>query len=429
MDKPTKILLILVHSTQNAGDLALLQVSVHQLRRHFKNCIITISANYPDEVWYKEKGYKVISSPISLIGKSTNAPPWLQLTNFILSFVITMLYFLNLRFLIPKSWNLLLDEYKSSDLVVAVPGNQLFSTGRFGWPFPVTIYSVFLAHFFRKPIYVLPQSIGPFRRWWEKILVRYAYSKANLVFLRDQASLEVAQKIGLSMDKVFYAPDPAFALEPCQKEEAIKILSDFGWTSENPSLGVTIIAPQGHFLDPNSLENYYSVLAATLVRISLKWDLQIVFFVQVTGPTEIENDRIPTSQIYNKIRSQVKAIYVDKALRPEILKACYGEMDIFLASRLHSGIFSISMGVPTVFIGYLSKTIGFLKSIEMDKYGIKLDDLNEDVLLKIFEEVWTLRNEISLNMKKLTKKYLLEIDLLFNTVYDKHIHGRKNQNS
>lgn len=426
MDKPIKVLLILVHSTQNAGDLALLQISLNYLGKYFKNASFTISANYPEEIWYKENDCKAVPSPISIIVKSKNTPPWLQLLNFILSLVITVMFFLKIRFLVPRKWNLLLREYESSNLIVAVPGNQIFSTGRFGWPFPVSIYSIVLAHLFRKPFYVLPQSIGPFRWWWEKLLIRFAYSKAKLIFLRDQVSLEIAQQIGLPVDKVFFAPDPAIALEPSTKETARDILCKYGWNQEKSSVGITIIAPMGHFLDQLVLESYYSELASAIVRFSSKWDLQVVFFTQVSGPTEVENDRIPTLSIFKKVYSQVKAIYVDEVLSPEKLKACYGEMDIFLASRLHSGIFSISMGVPTVFIGYLTKTVGFLRAIGLEKYGLNLNGMDENILLKVLDEVWLSKSEISFTLFELTNCLLSKIELTFNTIYSGFSNERKN---
>lgn len=416
MDKSIKILLIMVHSTQNAGDLALLQVSIHHLKKYIKNSQFVISANYPEEIWFKEKGYKVIPTPIALIGKSKNAPAGLQLSNFIIGVVFTLMFILKLRFLVPIKWRSLLDEYEKNDLVVAVPGNQIFSTGRLGWPYPANIFSVVLAHWFRKPLYILPQSIGPFRWWWEKVLIRYAYSKAKLIFLRDQVSMETAQKIGLPGDKVLFAPDPALALKPSQQEKAYKLLCNYGWNPTKHSLGVTIIAPQGRFLDPVILENYYSVLASTLVRFSLKWDLQVVFFVQVTGPTEVENDRIPTSLIYKKISTQVKSIYIDDSLTPEMLKACYGKMDIFLASRLHSGIFSISMGVPTVFIGYLVKTQGVLKSLGLEKYGISLEDVNEARLLDLLESVWKNKEELTDFLYSEIKQTVLKVSTPFQKI-------------
>lgn len=416
MIKPIKVLLILVHSTQNAGDLALLQVSIQYLQKYLKNTSFTISANYPEECWYKEMGYKVIPSPLALVGKSKNLPSWLQLVNFIFGIMLTLMFLVRLRFLIPDKWNLLFGEYESSDLVVAVPGNQIFSTGHLGWPYPVSIFSVVLAHWFRKPLYILPQSIGPFRRWWEKVLIRYAYSKAKLVFLRDQVSIETAHQINLPKGKVFFAPDPALVLEPSQEEEAYKLLCKYGWNPQKRSLGVTIIAPQGRFLDETILENYYSVLTKTLVSFSLPRDLQVVFFVQVTGPTKAEDDRIPTALVYKKISPYVRAIYIEESLPPELLKACYGKMDIFLASRLHSGIFSIGMGVPTVFIGYLSKTQGVLKSLRLERYGILLEDISEAKLFNLLEYAWKNKDELSNFLLSKLKESILKISYPFRKI-------------
>ncbi|MGB9898652.1 polysaccharide pyruvyl transferase family protein, partial [Thermanaerothrix sp.] len=364
MNDSTKILLILVHSTQNAGDLALLEMSMYSIKKRLPRAKFFISANYPEEAWYQQQEHQVIPSPSYLIGKTKNYSPLIQLIKFLLGCLFAFIFKIKVfRRLVSQPWKKLFETYETCDMVVAVPGNQFYSMGRFGWPFPVTIMSVALAHLFNKPLYVLPQSIGPFRRWWEKALIRWAYSRAEHVFLRDQISLEVARSIGLPMDKVSYAPDPAFGLTPAPREQACELLISFDWNPNIPSLGVTVIAPMGKSLSPKLVENYYLVLSEALPRFALEHNLQIVFFTQVTGPTTLEDDRIPTLSLYQKVRSQVNAYFVDGAYPPSLLKACYGEMDLFLASRLHSGIFSMSMGVPTIFIGYLLKTKGVLKTL------------------------------------------------------------------
>ncbi len=64
------------------------------------------------------------------------------------------------------------------------------------------------------------------------------------------------------------------------------------------------------------------------------------------------------------------------------------EQKIFLASRLHSGIFSMGMYVPTIFIGYLSKTRGVLESIGLNQNVIDLTELNEDNLMEKLGQTW-----------------------------------------
>ncbi|MEM3594928.1 MAG: polysaccharide pyruvyl transferase family protein [Candidatus Jordarchaeaceae archaeon] len=414
MKKSPKILIILVHSTQNAGDLALLEVSIYLLKRNFPDVEFIISANYPNEAWYKIHDYQVVPSPTYLVGKSQKDPSLLQLVKFFLGWIFALMFKLNLlNNKVPENWRQLFEAYETCDLVVAVPGNQFFSTGRLGWPFPATLMGVALAHLFNKPLYVLPQSIGPFHRWWEKKFIRWAYSRANLVLLRDQISLEIARAIGLPKDKVSYAPDPAFALLPAPREQACEILKSFGWDPHLPSLGVTVIAPLGRSLNQKLVKNYYRVLLEALLRFALGHNLQVVFFTQVTGPTTLEDDRIPTLSLYQEICSQVKACFIDGTFSPSLLKACYGEMDLFLASRLHSGIFSIGMGVPTIFIGYLSKTKGILKTLGLERYGLDLSDLKVQDLLDLLEKTWAGRGIISKEINPLVSRIVAEIPLYY----------------
>lgn len=415
MKESCKILMILIHSTQNAGDLALLEVSIQLLKRYYPRAEFIISANYPDEVWYKTHGYQVVPSPIYLVGKSQKDPILLQLVKFLLGWVFALMFRCNLLGnRISRNWKELFKAYKTCNMVVAVPGNQFFSTGYLGWPFPVTLMSVVLAHFFNKPLYILPQSIGPFRRWWEKAFIRWAYSRARHVFLRDQVSMETAWSLGLPRDKFSYAPDPAFALSPAPKEQARELLGSFGWDPKISSLGVTVIAPLGRSLNQKQVENYYCVLSEVLMHFALEHSLQIVFFTQVTGPTSLEDDRIPTSSLYQKVRSQVRACLVEGTFSPSLLKACYGEMDVFLASRLHSGIFSIGMGVPTIFIGYLSKTKGLLQALGLEQYGLELSDLKSQDLLCLLERIWATKETISKELSPLISRLATEVPLYYH---------------
>ena len=63
-------------------------------------------------------------------------------------------------------------------------------------------------------------------------------------------------------------------------------------------------------------------------------------------------------------------------------------MNMFVASRLHSGIFSFGMGVPTLFIGYLTKTTGLLESLGMPEMGLEISNLDPDALFSKLTWLW-----------------------------------------
>ena len=88
-----------------------------------------------------------------------------------------------------------------------------------------------------------------------------------------------------------------------------------------------------------------------------------------------------------------RVVNVDGVIAPAMLKACYGLMDFFIPSRLHSGIFALGMNAPCFFIGYLSKTRGVLRSIGLEDWVIDLKDFTEDYFSRKLQFHWEERRE------------------------------------
>lgn len=405
-----KILLVNFHSTMNAGDLGLLITARDMLLNVFPGSEFVVSANWPHESAYQENNFTVVPSPWSLSDLDKNTNVFEQILKFLLV-CRALCDTKTVRTSSIPDIDILKAAYRDADIIVSVPGNQFYSSGRYGWPFPVSVSGVLLAHYYNKPLLVLPQSIGPLRRWWEQGLIRQAYSKARRVFLRDEVSIDLAKAIALPMEKVHYVPDPALSLQPDDSASALILLVESGMKLFKPKLGVTIISKMNRSFDSQKMCNYYEVLETTLAKFSRIHDVQIVFFTQVSGPTEAENDAIPTARMVSTLVEEgVDAIHIDKTLSPSLLKACYGHMKIFVATRLHSGIFALGMNVPTLFIGYLSKTRGLVKSLQIEDDFIEIDDIDLPILMEKLESLWTHSEEKSLHIANVVKVARQEIE-------------------
>lgn len=399
-DNSPKILLVNFHSTMNAGDLGLLISAREFLLSAFPSCEISVSANWPDEPAYRENGFTVVPSPWSLSGLNKNTSIFQQLRKFLLTSTRLCISDSNRTF-VDSDVDCLRSAYREADIIVSVPGNQFYSSGRFGWPFPVSILGVLLAKRYKKPLVVLPQSIGPLKRWWERMLLRRAYGNARRVFLRDEKSLGLAKEIGLPMERVSYSPDLALGFQSGDPALAQEILQKEGVDLTRTKLGVTLISKMNRSFDQQAMQNYYAVLELSLTDFAREHSVQIVFFDQVSGPTPVENDSIPTARMADKLRRVgIDAVHVNKRLTPDLLKACYGQMDIFLATRLHSGIYSIGMTIPTLFIGYLTKTQGIVKSLRIEDDFISISDLSEASVRTKLEALWMNRTEKRTHLAK-----------------------------
>lgn len=388
-----RVLIINFHSSLNAGDLALLLATRDLVQRLLPNPVISVSANWPNEYFSQERGFQTLPSLRSIIRDEGESSPLSQLWKFI----SLLIWFhsggkrnpICFSRICMENLQELKKAYLESDLIIAAPGNQLYSSGKFGWPYPITIAAIQLANWYKKPLIILPQSIGPLRRNWEQRLLFKAYSPAKLIFLRDAISLKLADQIRLDRSKVHFGWDLAFRLQPAIPFISKEVLRLSGVRSEKFKIGITLIPAMGKSLDQGEVQNYYLALKQALKKFSQMQNVQLVFFNQVSGPSLVEDDRVPTKLFFEDLkRDGIDAILVDDGLDPEVLKACYGHMDMFVASRLHSGIFSFGMGVPTLFIGYLTKTIGLLESLGMPEIGLDISNINEDILLSKLKWLW-----------------------------------------
>jgi colanic acid/amylovoran biosynthesis protein len=395
-----QVLIVNVHSIQNAGDAALLWLNMKQLEAAFPNPFFTVLVNYPHES-YKEifPNLKVIPSPFSLIGAGAKNSDWRKVTKLWIGFLITLIGMaLPKRMLenFQSSWLKIALLYRSADMIVAVSGAQLVSFGRYSWPLIVSSVPIIFAHLFRKPLYVMPQSIGPFRWSWEKFIIRNIYSRARLVFLRDLVSMNLAREIGIPEKKVIFSSDPGFALPEDSSNKAVKIMANYGYRTDQHSVGLTVVSRISRIFDKDSFEKYYLTLAKTLTRFTQEFDTRIYIFDQVTGPTAEENDG-NSAELFLKMvpKDQDRIIHVNQRLNPMELKACYRLMDVFIASRLHSGIFAMSCGVPTLYVGYNPKTRGVLEAIGLNQWLLDLNEINSDDFWSLLQDIWKNRRSVS----------------------------------
>jgi colanic acid/amylovoran biosynthesis protein len=291
------------------------------------------------------------------------------------------------------TWELrdLLRAYTDADLVVGCPGNIFASTGRVGKTLVISALTVAYALLLGKPFYVLPQSIGPLREGWPRRVTGALYRRARLVFAREPLSFRVGQELGLKPERLRLAPDLAFALPPAPRAEAQTILKRLG-LSEGPCLGVTVINRLLRTVDDRTWDRYEASVAYALRRFMVENEAHVVFLPQVTGPTAREDDREAARRVVAAMGDPPAAVVLDDILPPAVLKALCGEMDAFVATRMHSAIFALGMGVPTLMIEYLAKTRGLAEMLGLESWRLDLTEVEPDRLVDALDRLWRERD-------------------------------------
>ena len=108
-------------------------------------------------------------------------------------------------------------------------------------------------------------------------------------------------------------------------------------------------------------------------------------------------------------------IVLEDDIHPNEVKQLIWNFDYFIGTRMHSNIFAISMGKPTIAIAYEKKTNGIMHTVEMDDYVIEMKSISAKKLIELSEKqknnkiviekhlnnkIKNIRKEI---MKKITK--------------------------
>ncbi len=393
-----KILLLNVHSSMNVGDEALLQSALGQLRLNFPGSNITISMNESASYSGPETALPSIYSwvhPISAQGETGwkfGRLIWLLPASLIP--ILSMLWFKRAIFWVtPLALRPILNAYLEADLVAGTPGGYLYSSGR-GVNLLLVMYTILMALLAGKPVYLLPQSIGPIKHGWERWCLRRLLEQVRIVMVREGVSLQLVQACKVRNPRVQLIPDMAFTLPGTALEEAEAWLGEQGIDAreERPRLGITMVnwgAQNKNFTRQDIYEQSCAAAARWFVE---QIHGRVIFFPQVWGPTQDQDDRIPSRRVAEQLEDLAGAIhYVREPLPTTLLKTVYGKMDVFIGTRMHSNIFALSEAVPVIAIGYQHKTMGIATMAGIGEWVIDIQGVDEKVLVERLAALWEKR--------------------------------------
>jgi colanic acid/amylovoran biosynthesis protein len=399
---PPTILMINLHSSRNAGDAALAITAVAQMQANFPGCRVILSMNDPESHASDEPkvgSFMRFFHPISEDG-SVRWNGFTMLRLGICSLLTGLVYRLFRRsifFGLPLDQKTFLQAYLDADLIASAPGNFLYSSGKFGMSLLVIVYSLVYALLLGKPIYILPQSIGPFRSGWERWLVNTTLKRARMILVREPVSLQNLVATGLKHPRLCQVPDLAFAFQGEGAHTAREWLRSKGVhvDRDRPLLGVTTINWAAQSAQSHIQETYENAIFAAARSFTDQLGGKVVFFPQVYGATEAADDRIPARRISQRLtEAGLPVTLIEEPTRPALLKTAYGFMDVFIGTRMHSNIFALTAGVPVLAIAYRYKTQGLMQLVGLSEWVVDIQQADEARLVSMLMELWTMREAL-----------------------------------
>lgn len=303
-----------------------------------------------------------------------------------------------------------LDIYINVDAVFVKGGGFVHGYGGLVSTYYIyfVLYHIILAQKMKTPVYIFPNSFGPFKGPFVKFLVKKVLKNCEYVTARESISASMVEKeLGIN---VSVRPDLGFFLEPSKKTEMKDYLIDLGVPLGSKECVAITMRPYRfpEYSDPKeAYMNYKNSMAEFINYISEK-GYHIVLVEHTLSKNSHENDMSSIQDIIPQIKDSDYTIISDSTLTSREVKSLYSYCSYMIGTRFHSVIFSMAERVPAIAITYGgNKGQGIMNDIGIPEYAISINEINTNTLKKSFDHL-TLHKKEAIH---LIDSYLRKIEV------------------
>lgn len=203
-------------------------------------------------------------------------------------------------------------------------------------------------------------------------LNRYA-----LICVREKLSYDLLKKQGIRTELVL-APDPAFALKT----------QDTPWPDGREHANVVGINISHFATEAKGVENYRNLIRWILENT----DMEIAMIPHVVFPQDPgNNDLLNIDKLLKLLPESDRIFVVEGAYNCSQLKSLISRCRFFVGARTHATIAAYSTCVPTLVVGYSTKSIGIARDLFGTEEGYVCSVQNmqdENMLLQAFVRMY-----------------------------------------
>ncbi|MCK4456648.1 MAG: polysaccharide pyruvyl transferase family protein [Thermoplasmata archaeon] len=264
-----------------------------------------------------------------------------------------------------------------SDIILVGGGGLLFDT-----PFqvlPFWLGRIVAARSVGTPSVLYSVGVGPIEKRRSRRYLRLGLRYADAISVRDEYSAELLRKCGVKRE-VSILPDPALLLEPAAESRAKEILREEG-VPEDGGLKIGVSLRYWQAFDESQQKRFASSIRNALEKTAAKSDVSFVMvpfqLPPALGDVGLMEEIAAGSACEDDIH------FVRDSYTPAEVKALLGQMDLMLGMRLHSLIFSLSMGVPSIALSYASKVASTMESFGFGDYCLPLNAVTGDKIVSL----------------------------------------------
>lgn len=203
------------------------------------------------------------------------------------------------------------------------------------------------------PSMIFAQGIGPIKwPWLWRRLAPLALRSVQAVTVRDPDSPEVLRRIGAAgrgLPEPEVTADLAFVQEPCPEARADEILREAG--ARRPIVAFAPREVQHHETETRSL------------AAMADWTVSHLKATPLLVPMQHPKDLVSCESVLDHMKHRSGAVVLRARLGPDELMGVLGRAELVVGVRLHALIFGAAQGTPVAGITYDPKVTSFLRRL------------------------------------------------------------------
>lgn len=250
-----------------------------------------------------------------------------------------------------------------------------------------------------KPVVMLPQMLGPFKTPGQAEAFQRLCSHVDIIYARESESFDHARPLA-GEGTLRVAPDITIPLQP---------ISTPKFTGR-----YACIVPNSRLCEPNPHqfwgERYLPrLVAACRYLASLGIQVKIVQHEYHAGDTNL----------VEALRGEIgdDGCEVFRHPDPRVLKGVLGGAELVIGSRFHSLVSALSMGVPSIALGWAHKYEALLNDFGMPSLNHFADHSKED-LYNLIDRTLHQRNTLTAVLMERKSQLALTVEAMWTDVLD-----------
>jgi len=290
----------------------------------------------------------------------------------------------------------IIEQMKSSDLVISHSDENFKETSSLlplnpywaitWWSMLLSrTFDIMVARALGKPVVLFPNSVGPFRTWLGRFLVRLSLNSCDFLLIRDPISYEIVNQLGIRSTKILTYDTALLFTEANEVNPGANNL-------HRPVIGVSA-GIYSNSLSKEQVQNYIESHAEALDDAVEKYGFTVAFLPHyISG---FSNDDLDVSnRIIEKMDNKHKARIITTDGVPEF-KYLLNQMDLVLSSKMHPAILAATAYVPVLCIVYDHKQTGFFQRLDMAQCTLDISEVSHEKLIDKIGQVWMQKDLMS----------------------------------